>query len=382
MATYCAEAIHGRAVMAAKNRIRVAILFGGRSAEHEVSLQSARNVVAALDRERYEPLLIGIDRDGGWHLNEKSLELLDADDPRAISLHPGQRPVALLAGRDTGLLVDRADAAAVAAVDVLFPVLHGPYGEDGSVQGLARLANLACVGSGILGSAVGMDKDVGKRLLRDAGIAVAQHLCLRRRDLHPGLAREVETLLGYPVFVKPANMGSSVGVVRVDHDGALAAALDTALKYDNKILVEECIDGREIECAVLGNDEPEASTIGEIVTADGFYSYTRKYLDADGAILKIPAELDAATLEAARATAIAAFRTLEARGMARVDMFLTADGRIHVNEINTIPGFTAISMYPKLWQASGLSYGELIDRLIRLALEEHAASSSILTSGY
>lgn len=368
--------------MTAANRIRVAILFGGRSAEHEVSLQSARNVIDAINRDKYEPVLIGIDRQGGWFLNDDSLQLLHADDAARISLHQGRRAVSLVAGDRSGLLVDMNDSAAIPAVDVLFPVLHGPYGEDGSMQGLARLANLPCVGSGILGSAIGMDKDIGKRLLRDAGIPVARHLCLRRRDIGPNLAEEVERMLAYPVFVKPANMGSSVGVARVDSAETLDDALQTAFRYDGRILIEERINGREIECSVLGNDEPQASIIGEIVTSDGFYSYERKYLDEHGALLKIPAELDTATMDRARTTAIEAFRALEARGMARVDMFLTADGEIYVNEINTIPGFTAISMYPKLWQASGLSYTDLIDRLIQLALEEHASHDSLETTGF
>lgn len=360
----------------------MAILFGGRSAEHEVSLQSARNVIDAIDRNKYEAVLIGIDRQGAWFVNDQSLELLKSDDARSISQHRNNQPVSLVPGDRPGQLISTEGAAPVSSLDVLFPVLHGPYGEDGSMQGLARLANLACVGSGILGSAVGMDKDICKRLLRDAGIPVASHLCLRRRDVGPDLAAEVDRSLGYPVFVKPANMGSSVGVVRVDTAGALMPALDTAFQYDSRILIEETISGREIECAVLGNDEPRASTVGEIITDDGFYSYERKYLDENGAVLKIPAELDAATLERARAISIAAFRVLEARGMARVDMFLTADGEIYVNEINTIPGFTRISMYPKLWQASGLSYTELIDRLIQLALEEQTAHGRLVTTGY
>ncbi len=368
--------------MAKASRTRVAILFGGRSAEHEISLRSARNVINALDRDRYEAVLIGIDRDGGWFLNQDSMALLNAEQPRAAADDAGSRPVSLVASGETGVLVGRDGAASIGAVDVLFPVLHGPYGEDGSVQGLARLANLPCVGSGILGSAIGMDKDVCKRLLRDAGIAVARHVCLRARDLNPGLAAEVDELLGYPVFVKPCNMGSSVGVTRAETAADLLPAIETALSYDTRVLVEESISGREIECSVLGNDDPAASTVGEIVTDDGFYSYERKYIDEDGARLVIPAELDEDTLERARVTSIAAFTALEARGMARVDMFLTAAGEIYVNEINTIPGFTEISMYPKLWQASGLSYAYLIDRLIQLAIEEQAAQSRLSTTGY
>ena len=250
------------------------------------------------------------------------------------------------------------------------------------MQGLARLANVACVGSDILGSAIGMDKDVSKRLLRDAGIPVARHLCLRRNGLTPDLRTRIERDFGYPVYVKPANMGSSVGVVKVTAADALDSAVETALQYDSKIVIEETIVGREIECSVLGNDEPIASAVGEIGTDDGFYSYEKKYIDEDGAELIIPASLEPATLRRVQQTAVAAFRALESRGMARVDMFLTADDEIYVNEINTIPGFTAISMYPKLWLESGLSYTDLIDRLIQLALEEHADKSRLMTTGY
>jgi len=261
-------------------------------------------------------------------------------------------------------------------------VLHGPYGEDGSVQGLAKLANVPCVGSDILGSAINMDKDVSTRLLRDAGIPVARHLCLRRKDLSSELPTQVEQFLGYPAYVKPANMGSSVGVVKVTEAAGLLPAIEGALQYDTKLLIEEEIIGREIECSVLGNDDPIASTVGEIETSDGFYSYEKKYIDENAAVLKIPAELDQATLSRVQASSVAAFKVLECRGMARVDMFLTANGEIFVNEINTIPGFTAISMYPKLWQASGVSYTQLIDRLIQLAMQEHSDKNNLRATGY
>jgi D-alanine-D-alanine ligase len=362
------------------NRTRVAILFGGRSAEHEVSLQSARNVIDAIDRNKYDIVLIGIDRAGAWFLNKDSISLLNADDPRLITLNKGNLAVSLVPNDKAGVLVDLQGAAALPAIDVIFPVLHGPYGEDGSVQGLAKLANVACVGSDILGSAIAMDKDVSKRLLREAGIPVARHICLRRNGLTSAISRQLELDFGYPLYVKPANMGSSVGVAKVSHPAELAAAIETALRYDTKVLVEETITGREIECSVLGNDEPSASAVGEIGTDDGFYSYDKKYIDADGARLIIPAGLDSATLARVQQTAIAAFKTLESRGMARVDMFLTADNEIYVNEINTIPGFTSISMYPKLWLESGLSYTDLIDRLIQLALEEHAQKNGLLTT--
>ncbi len=363
------------------NKIRVAVLFGGRSAEHEVSLQSARNVLDAIDADKYETVLIGIDRDGAWSLSENSISLLNADDPRLITLNKSNTSVSLVPSAKAGMLVDLGGAS-LPAIDVVFPVLHGPYGEDGSVQGLAKLANVACVGSDILGSALAMDKDVSKRLLRDAGIPVARHLCLRAGGLTAEIRQRLEREFGYPLYVKPANMGSSVGVVKVAAPQDLDAAFATALRYDTKVVVEETIIGREIECSVLGNDDPVASAVGEIGTDDGFYSYEKKYIDDDGAKLIIPASLMPATLQRVQQTAITAFKALESRGMARVDMFLTSEDEIYVNEINTIPGFTAISMYPKLWLESGLSYTDLIDRLIQLALEEQAAKSKLVTTGY
>jgi D-alanine-D-alanine ligase len=363
-------------------KIRVAVLFGGRSAEHEVSLQSARNVIDVIDRDKYETVLIGIDRNGAWFLNDESMSLLNSDDPRLIALNKGSNPVSLIPGDKTGVLMNLNSPSSITAVDVVFPVLHGPYGEDGSIQGLAKLANVPCVGSDILGSAIGMDKDVSKRLLRDAGIPIANHICIRRNGVNDELFRRVNRVLGFPVYVKPANMGSSVGVVRVSQSADLAAAIDSALQYDTRVLLEQAIVGREIECAVLGNDDPIASIVGEIGTTDGFYSYEKKYIDENAATLTIPASLEKSTLQRVQNIAIAAFKTLEARGMARVDMFLTDDGEIYINEINTIPGFTAISMYPKLWQASGISYTELIDRLIQLALEEHEQKSALKSTGY
>ncbi len=365
-----------------QRKIRVAVLFGGRSAEHEVSLQSARNVIEAIDQEKYETVLIGIDRKGAWFLNDKSMPLLNSDNPRLIALNKCKNSVSLITGDQTGVLINLQSPTSIPAVDVIFPVLHGPYGEDGSIQGLAKLANVPCIGSDILGSAIGMDKDVSKRLLRDAGIPVARYICLRRNDLTSDLPKQVEQVLGFPVYVKPANMGSSVGVVKVSGPTDLVPAIDNAFQYDTKVVIEEAIVGREIECSVLGNDDPIASVVGEIETVDGFYSYEKKYIDENAAILKIPANLDQRTLQKVQATSIAAFKALESRGMARVDMFLTESGKVYINEINTIPGFTVISMYPKLWEASGLSYKELIDRLIQLALDEHKEKSNLKTTGY
>lgn len=363
-------------------KIRVAVLFGGRSAEHEVSLQSARNVIDAIDQEKYETVLIGIDRKGAWFLNDESMPLLNSDNPRLIALNKCQNPVSLIPGDQQGVLLSLQNPASIQAVDVLFPVLHGPYGEDGSIQGLAKLANVPCVGGDILGSAIGMDKDVSKRLLRDADIPVARHICLRRNGPEKDLSKQIQQVLGFPVYIKPANMGSSVGVVKVSNAAELLPAINIAMQYDTKIVIEEAIAGREIECSVLGNDDPIASAVGEIETADGFYSYEKKYIDENAAVLKIPADLDQSTLHKVQATSIAAFKVLESRGMARVDMFLTENNEVYINEINTIPGFTAISMYPKLWEASGLSYTELIDRLIQLALDEHKEKSALKTTWY
>jgi D-alanine-D-alanine ligase len=359
-------------------RKRVGIVFGGRSAEHEVSLQSARSIIESIDREKYELVLIGIDKDGRWYLNRDSLRLLNADDPSAIRLSETDEPVALLANGPTNHLVSVDRGESLGTIDVLFPVLHGPYGEDGSVQGLAKLANIACVGAGIVGSAVGMDKDVMKRLLRDAGIPVGRFTTVRSKgEVDFG---SISHRLGLPLFVKPANLGSSVGISRVRTEEELDSALEEAFAFDTKVLIEESISGREIECAVLGNDNPVASVPGEVVPTDGFYSYEAKYIDENGAALVIPAELPAGVREAVQELAVQTFDVLECRGLGRVDMFLTESGRLLVNEINTLPGFTKISMYPKLWEESGIPYPELIDRLIDLAIEDFRSARSLRTS--
>jgi len=375
-----------------KRRLRVAVIFGGRSAEHEVSLQSARNVVAALDPARYEAILIGIDREGRWFLNENSLSLLNAEDPRLIALGAGERRVALTPDGDDGILVERVPAAGPSAtagavqagapaglgrIDVLFPVLHGPYGEDGSIQGLARLANLPCVGADILGSAVGMDKDVMKRLLRDAGLAIAPFRAFSSVGEAIVSYEAVVAELGADLFIKPANLGSSVGISHVRDRNSYEAGIEAAFRYDTRIIVEAKVTGRELEVAVLGNEEPEASIPGEIIPAEDFYSYEAKYLDEHGAALAIPARVTEAESDLLRGTAIKAYRVLCARGMARVDFFLEPSGRVVVNEINTIPGFTRISMYPKLWEASGLPCTALVDRLIGLAIEDYGKRSAL-----
>ena len=358
-------------------RIRVGIVFGGRSAEHEVSLQSAKNVIDAIDRAKYEPVLIGISRDGRWFLDDASIPMLDSEDPRNIRLNVSGAPVTFIPGTGRGELINIAERDSSQPIDVLFPVLHGPYGEDGSIQGLARIADLPCVGAGVLGSAVGMDKDVAKRLLRDGGVGVADFVVLRTADHAARRAVELSAALGFPLFVKPANMGSSVGVSKVSTTAQLLEAIREAFEFDTKIIVEAAVVGREIECSILGNRNPIASLPGEILVHDEFYSYDAKYIDENGASLDIPAKLGPDTVRRVQETALRVFELLECRGMARVDMFLAGSGEILVNEINTIPGFTKISMYPKLWLASGISYSELIDRLITLAIEDFDAASRL-----
>lgn len=351
-------------------KLRVAIVFGGRSAEHEVSLQSARNVIESLDRDRYDPVLIGIDKEGRWFLNENAIGLLHAGDPKLIRLSDKGNEVALVPnGTGSGLI--RLDSReSLGKIDVLFPVLHGPFGEDGTIQGLAKLANLPCVGAGILGSSVGMDKDVMKRLLRDAGIPIGRFVTLTQTSKNKFTYHELAQQFGDVLFVKPANLGSSVGISKVRNAEEYNQAVELALGYDLKAVVEEEIRGREIECAVLGNEEPRASVPGEIIPHADFYSYEAKYIDDDGAGLEIPARIPEHIIRQVQDIAVATFKTLECLGMARVDVFLTDDERIYVNEINTIPGFTSISMYPKLWEYSGISRNELVDTLIRLAIDD------------
>jgi len=361
----------------ATNKRRVCVLCGGRSGEHEISLLSARAIIEALDRARNEVIVVGIGKDGQWHLQPDPDYLQKQSDPRTIHLDPSGPRVVLSADPEMhGLLIldDNATACSLLPLDLVFPVLHGPYGEDGTVQGLLELSRIAYIGAGVLGSAVGMDKDAMKRLLRDAGIPIPDFLVVYQRKWSREAQKCQDAVwerFAPPVFVKPANLGSSLGISKVKTKSDLPRAMETAFQYDTKVLVEEGIEGREIECSVLGNDEPVASAPGEIVPRHEFYSYEAKYLDEQGAALEIPAKLSEEMTEQVRQLAVAAYRTLCCEGMGRVDFFLTRDGRLLVGEINTIPGFTKISMYPKLWEASGLSFAELLDRLIELALECH-----------
>jgi D-alanine-D-alanine ligase len=360
-------------------KLRVAILFGGKSAEHEISLISARNIVEAMDKSKYEILSIGIDKDGRWFFDQGG-RLLNDKTTTEVKFQRGSDSTAVLPGATQTPVIRISAGPALGGVDVVFPVLHGPFGEDGTVQGLLKMANVAFVGAGVLGSAIGMDKDVMKRLLRDAGIPVAKFLVFDGTSADKIAFANVKRNLGVPFFVKPANLGSSVGISKVTNREQLRRAIEEAFRYDSKILIEEYIRGREIECSVLGNEKPIASRPGEIITRHDFYSYDAKYIDEKGAQLVIPAKLPARMAKQIQETAIKCFKVLCCEGMARVDFFLRDEREIIVNEINTIPGFTKISMYPKLWEASGVSYPDLIDRLIQLALERFHRERHLRTS--
>jgi D-alanine-D-alanine ligase len=384
-------------------KLRVGILFGGRSGEHEVSLLSAASVLNAIDKERYEVVPIGITKDGRWLTAEHAESLLTgklvleprnlrAGDPETTS------PAAVLARgeavvvppepvhRHSGLVPFQTDAGLMRRasdrainVDVIFPVLHGTFGEDGTIQGLLELADIPYVGAGVLGSAAGMDKDIMKSLFIAAGIPIVKHVTILRGawEKDPKKVQKlVESKLTYPVFVKPANLGSSVGISKAHNRKELGPAIEEAAKFDRKIVIEQGVGGkkekaREIECSVLGNDEPVASVPGEIVPGKEFYDYTAKYVD-EGSQLIIPAKLSKAETKRVQELAVKAFQAVDCSGLARVDFLMDPKtGKIFLNEINTMPGFTAISMYPKLWAASGLAYADLIDRLIQLGIERH-----------
>jgi len=384
-------------------RLRVGVVYGGRSGEHEVSLASAAAVFANLDRKRFEPIAIRIDKDGRWRLSDRppsaasAADVIDQARNEATRVRGGRevflppRP-----GDETLVLVDRrsaradeAEAAAAVtglALDVIFPVLHGPYGEDGTIQGLLELANVAYVGSGVMASAVGMDKSVMKVLFQARGLRVADWLTIRRPDWRASssaIAATIKTRLGFPLFVKPANLGSSVGISKVHGPDELAAAMELAAAYDRKIVVEIAVpEAREIEVGVIGNDAPEASVPGEILPSREFYDYEAKYIDA-GSRTEVPAKLDDAMAREVRAQAITAFGAIDAAGFARVDFLLSrTTGELFINEINTIPGFTTISMFSKMWAASGVDYPTLVDRLVTLALERHAEKQESKTTAF
>lgn len=351
-------------------KTRVGVLFGGRSGEHDVSLTSAASVIKALDPSKYEVIAIGISREGHWHAVSGEVGSPAEVFKKANRIIPSVDP----AGPKFVSVGAPSRAPRKIEVDVIFPVLHGTFGEDGTVQGLLELASIPYVGAGVLGSAVGMDKDVMKRLFRDAGLPVVEWVVVLRSEWERGalaVRRRIESEIAYPLFVKPANLGSSVGISKVHNRRELGPALSLAASYDRKIVVEKAIDAREIECSVLGNDAPEASVPGEVVSVNEFYDYEAKYVK-EGSELIIPAKLTGKQTRSVKELAVRAFQATDCAGMARVDFLLDRRrGRLFVNEINTIPGFTPISMYPKLWEASGLAYPKLLDRLIALGLERH-----------
>ena len=393
---------HKRMKFSMAKKLRVGILFGGRSGEHEVSLLSAASILKAIDRKKFDVVPIGITKDGHWLAAGDALGLVEGDqsavarrlragDPEAT---PGAKLLqegipTLLAPEpvvsETALATGSAPPTA-ANLDVVFPVLHGTFGEDGTIQGLFELAGIAYVGSGVLGSSAGMDKDVMKRLFTQAGLPIVKHVTLLRSEwgAHPRKAvQQVEAALKYPVFVKTANLGSSVGISKAHNRAELGPALTMAAKYDRKLVVEQGVGGsgklgltvkaRELEVGVLGNDDPKASVVGEIIPGKEFYDYEAKYL-SEGSVPVIPAKVTKAETKQIREMAVAAFRACDLAGLARVDFLMEPDGkrRIYLNEVNTLPGFTQISMYPKLWEATGVGYKELITRLIELALERQA----------
>jgi D-alanine-D-alanine ligase len=382
-------------------KLRVGILFGGRSGEHEVSLLSAASVLKAINKDKYEVVPIGITKDGRWLTDAHAERLLRGEQEGGRHLRAGDpetTPGAAVLARGEAVIVPPVpqahglvpfQSAATSTqkgidVDVIFPVLHGTFGEDGTIQGLLELADIPYVGASVLGSAAGMDKDIMKQLFAGAGLAIVKHVTVLRSQWEKDpkkVTRLVESKLKYPVFVKPANLGSSVGISKAHDRRELGPAIETAAGYDRKIVIEQGVGGkkrkaRELECSVLGNDDPQASTVGEIVPSAEFYDYNAKYLD-EGSKLVIPAKLSKKHMKEVQGMAICAFKAVDCSGLARVDFLMDPgnggkSGRIYLNEINTMPGFTSISMYPKLWAASGLGYSELIDRLIQLALERHA----------
>jgi D-alanine-D-alanine ligase len=346
-------------------KIRVGIIFGGKSSEHEVSLQSAKSVYEAIDKDKFEIVLIGIDKKGQWAYYDTNKYLVNSNNPKTIMLDSPLNSLQLTSSLKQPVI----------PVDVIFPVMHGANGEDGTMQGLLKIIGIPFVGASVLGSAIGMDKDVAKRLLRDAKLPIGKFLTFRKNDRIN--FDDVVSEIGLPFFVKPANSGSSVGINKVHKQEEFDQFVKEAFKHDNKILCEEFIKGREIECSVLGNENPTASLPGEVIPTHEFYDYDAKYIDVNGAKLVYPAKLDKSTIKSVQELALKIFKVLELSSMARIDFFLTEDGKLFINEVNTIPGFTKISMYPKLWEVSGLPYPKLIEKLIDLALEKHKSEMQV-----
>jgi D-alanine-D-alanine ligase len=369
-----------------KAKIRIGFLYGGRSGEHDVSLCSAASVFSALDRNKYYVTAIGIDRDGRWYVQDKLQIIPDKDFGRKMALKKsGTWLVNHFEQKNKLHLYNLKNKNKEVIVDVVIPVLHGTFGEDGTLQGLLELAMVPYVGADVIGSAVGMDKDVAKRLLNEAGIPVVPSVTVSKQQWQDNtkiISKIALAKLGLPLFVKPVCAGSSVGVKKVKKKELLAKAMNFAFQFDTRVMIEKAVDCREIECAVLGNETPAASILGEIIPHHEFYSYEAKYLDPEGAALKIPAQVKASLADKIRATALEGYMALGCSSMARVDFFLDKKtGKFYLNEINTLPGFTSISMYPKLWEATGLQYSDLLDKLIELALDRHKKKLEVKTEG-
>lgn len=366
------------------SRMKIGVLYGGRSGEHDVSLCSAAAAVSALNSSKYEVIAIGIDKDGKWYVQEKPEIVPHKDFGSVLSLKKrGKWLVNHFEEGNKLHLYNMETGGEKVVIDLVFPVLHGTFGEDGTLQGLLELAMVPYVGADVLGSAVGMDKDVAKRLLHETGIPVVPSVTVNYQQWKNNKESIMENALGklgLPVFVKPVCAGSSVGVKKVSRKEVFAEAVDFALQYDSRAIIEKAIDCREIECAVLGNENPAASVLGEIISRHEFYSYEAKYIDPEGAVPKIPAQIDASLADLIRKTAVQGYLALGCSSMARVDFFLDKKtNEFYINEINTLPGFTSISMYPKLWEATGLKYSDLLDRLIELALERHQRKLAVKT---
>jgi len=348
-------------------KTHVAFVFGGRTSEHEVSLLSAKNIIDATDKDLFDVTLIGVDKHGTWRVYNFDHYLDFPDSPTKISLAPTGHVLGFSPGAGDAQIIDLQTGHPLPKPDVFFPIIHGTYGEDGSLQGFFNILGIPFVGSDVLSSAICMDKDIAKRLLRDAGLNVAPYAVFDKIENANFI--EMSKLLGLPLFVKPANQGSSVGVSKATDKLSFDTAIRQAFSFDDKVLIETAVLGREIECAVLGNDAPRASVCGEIISAGGFYSYDAKYIDADSAKIIIPADVDEKLSDSIRMVALEAFQILGCKGLARIDLFLEENGRITINEVNTLPGFTNISMYPKLWEETKISYSDLITALIRHALQ-------------
>jgi len=365
-----------------QKKINVGVLFGGKSAEHIISIKSAKNIIEGLDSSKYNAVLIGVSPNGTWY-SIRDIERL-SEPNKVFDFEDGEaNPLFFTLGENEQPLQAIDPARKIANVDVIIPIIHGPYGEDGALQGLLKLVNIPFVGASVLGSSVGMDKEVMKRLLRDANILTARYYCFTLGNKAQIDFAAIEADLGLPVFIKPANLGSSIGISKVNKADQFKAAVELAFKYDRKIIIEEQIEGRELECAMLGNHKVEASIPGEVLHVDekhGFYSYEAKYFDENGAVIQIPAKLTEEEIKKTQQIATTTYQVLCCEGLARVDVFLTKDSTVYVNEINTLPGFTNISMYPKLWEASGKSYAQLLDDLINLALERSKEENDLLTS--